>query len=428
MADNEVKRGFDTCALHTGYEVEPTTGSRAVPIYQTTSYQFKSTEHAGNLFALREFGNIYTRIMNPTNDVLEKRVGALESGVGGLAFSSGMGAISAAIFTLCREGDEIVSTTRLYGGTATLFTATLPRMGIITKFVDSDEAGDFADAITDKTKLVFLETIGNPRLTVPDIEGIAKVAHDAGIPVMVDNTAATPYLCRPIEHGADIVMHSLTKFLGGHGNSIGGVLVDSGEFPWDNGKFPEFVEPDTCYHGLEFYKTFGELTFLVRTRVRMLRDVGACLSPFNAFLIIQGIETLSLRMQRHCENALAVAEYLKKHPKVTWVCYPAFAEHEAHERAKKYLKGGFGALVGFGTKGGEEAGQKFIEALTLFSHLANIGDARSLAIHPATTTHQQLSDEEQLRAGVTPDFVRLSVGIETLEDIIADLDQALEKV
>ncbi|HUU11740.1 MAG TPA: O-acetylhomoserine aminocarboxypropyltransferase/cysteine synthase family protein [Phycisphaerae bacterium] len=419
--------GFDTRALHAGYTPDPQTGSRAVPIYQTTSYVFKDTSHAARLFALEEFGNIYTRIMNPTTDVLEQRVAALEGGAAGLAFASGMGAISAAILTLCRQGDEIVSTTRLYGGTVTLFTATLPRMGIRVNFVDSDEPEDFARAITDRTKLVYLETIGNPRLTVPDLAGIAAAAHAKGVPVLVDNTTATPALCRPIEHGCDLVVHSLTKYLGGHGNSIGGVLVDSGRFPWDGGRFPDFVEPDPSYHGLRFHQTFGHLTFAVRARVRTLRDLGACLSPFNAFLILQGIETLSLRMARHSESALAVARFLADHKQVAWVLYPGLADHPSYARAKTYLPDGASGLVGFGVKGGVEAGRRFIEGLGLFSHLANIGDARSLAIHPASTTHQQLSDEEQAQAGVTPDFVRLSVGLETVGDLLADLDQALAK-
>jgi len=419
--------GFDTRALHAGHTPDAETGARAVPIWQTTSYVFKDTAHAARLFALEEFGNIYTRIMNPTTDVLEKRVAALEGGVAGLAFSSGMAAISAAILTLCREGDEIVSTTRLYGGTVTLFTTTLPRMGITVRYVDSDEAKGFAAAITERTRAVFLETIGNPKLTIPDLAGIAEAAHAKGVPVIVDNTAATPALCRPIEHGCDIIMHSLTKYLGGHGNSIGGILVDSGKFPWDNGRFPDFVEPDPSYHGLRFYETFGELAFAVRTRVRTLRDLGGCISPFNAFLILQGVETLSLRMARHCENALAVAEFLENHKKVGWVLYPGLASHPSHAPARRYLPDGAGGLVGFGVKGGMEAGRRFIEGLNLFSHLANIGDARSLAIHPASTTHHQLSEEEQCQAGVTPDFVRLSVGLETIDDILADLDQALGK-
>jgi O-acetylhomoserine (thiol)-lyase len=421
----EQEKGFDTRALHAGHTPDAETGSRAVPIYQTTSYVFEDTAHAARLFALEEAGNIYTRIMNPTNAVLEQRVAALEGGVAGLAFSSGMGAISAALLTLCGEGDEIVSTTRLYGGTVTLLANTLSRMGIRTVWVDSDEADDFAAAITGRTKAVYLETIGNPKLTIPDLGGIARVAHEQGVPVLVDNTTASPALCRPIEHGADIVLHSLTKYLGGHGNSIGGLIVDSGRFPWDSGRFAEFVEPDLSYHGLRFYEAFGEATFAARARVRLLRDLGACLSPFNAFLILQGVETLSLRMARHSENALAVAQFLQEHAKVSWVLYPGLDSHPSHARAMQYLPGGASGLVGFGVKGGMEAGRSFIEHLQLFSHLANIGDARSLAIHPASTTHQQLSEEEQRAAGVTPDFIRLSVGIETLDDILADLDQAL---
>ncbi|MBM3188193.1 MAG: O-acetylhomoserine aminocarboxypropyltransferase/cysteine synthase [Chloroflexi bacterium] len=421
-------RGFDTLALHAGHTPDAETGARAVPIWQTTSYVFKDTDHAARLFALQEFGNIYTRIMNPTTDVLEKRVAALEGGVAGLAFASGQAAETAALLTLCSQGDEIVATTRLYGGTVTLLTATLPRMGINTLWVDSDEPADFAKAITDRTKAVYLETIGNPKLTIPDLAGIAEAAHERAVPVVIDNTTASPALCRPIEHGCDIVIHSLTKFMGGHGNSIGGIIVDSGRFPWDSGRFPEFVEPDPSYHGLKFYETFGNVAFAVRTRVRMLRDMGGCLSPFNAFLILQGIETLSLRMARHSENALAVARFLSEHAKVNWVLYPGLPNHSAHERARRYLPNGASALVGFGVKGGKAAGRKFIESLELFSHLANIGDARSLAIHPASTTHSQLSEEEQRVAGVTPDFVRLSIGLETLQDILADLDQALSRV
>jgi len=420
-------KGFDTRALHAGHTPDPATGARAVPIWQTTSYVFRDTAHAARLFALEEFGNIYTRIMNPTTDVLEQRVASLEGGAAGLAFSSGMAAISATILTLAKEGDEILSTTRLYGGTVTLFTTTLPRMGIRVQYVDSDEADAFASRITDRTKAVYLETIGNPKLSIPDLAGIAEAAHARGVPVVVDGTTATPALCRPIEHGCDIVVHSLTKYLGGHGNSIGGLVVDSGRFPWDGGRFPEFVEPDPSYHGLQFYKTFGAVTFAIRARVRTLRDLGGCISPFNSFLILQGVETLGLRMARHSENALAVAKFLQTHKKVAWVLYPGLASHPSHDRAKRYLPNGASGLVGFGIKGGLEAGRRFIEALRLFSHLANIGDARSLAIHPASTTHQQLSQEEQRQAGVTPDFVRLSVGLETIDDILADLDQALAK-
>jgi O-acetylhomoserine (thiol)-lyase len=420
--------GFDTKALHAGYSPDPQTGACAVPIWQTTSYVFKDTAHAARLFALEEAGNIYTRIMNPTTDVLEKRVAALENGAAGLAFASGMAAITAAVTTLCAVGDEVVASTRLYGGTVTLFGVTLARLGIRTRWVDSDEPAAFAAAIGEHTKLVFLETIGNPKLTIPDLAGIAAVAHERGVPVVVDNTTASPALCRPIDHGCDIVMHSLTKYLGGHGNSIGGILVDSGKFSWDSGRFPEFVDPDPSYHGLRFHEAFGDVAFAARARVKTLRDLGACISPFNAFLIIQGIETLSLRMARHSENALAAARFLSNHPQVTWVLYPALPSHPAYERAQRYLPKGASSLVGFGVRGGMDAGRKFIESLRLFSHLANIGDARSLAIHPASTTHQQLSEEEQTLAGVTPDFIRLSVGIESLEDILADLDQALTRL
>jgi O-acetylhomoserine (thiol)-lyase len=420
--------GFDTKALHAGYSPDPQTGACAVPIWQTTSYVFKDTAHAARLFALEEAGNIYTRIMNPTTDVLEKRVAALENGAAGLAFASGMAAITAAVTTLCAVGDEVVASTRLYGGTVTLFSVTLARLGIRTRWVDSDEPAAFAAAIGEHTKLVFLETIGNPKLTIPDLAGIAAVARERGVPVVVDNTTASPALCRPIDYGCDIVMHSLTKYLGGHGNSIGGILVDSGKFSWDSGRFPEFVDPDPSYHGLRFHEAFGDVAFAARARVKTLRDLGACISPFNAFLIIQGIETLSLRMARHSENALAAARFLSNHPQVTWVLYPALPSHPAYERAQRYLPKGASSLVGFGVRGGMDAGREFIESLRLFSHLANIGDARSLAIHPASTTHQQLSEEEQTLAGVTPDFIRLSVGIESLEDILADLDQALTRL
>jgi O-acetylhomoserine (thiol)-lyase len=419
--------GFDTLALHAGYTPDAT-GARAVPIWQTTSYVFQDTAHAARLFALEEAGNIYTRISNPTTDVLEKRVAALEGGVAGLAFASGQAAETGVLLTLCAQGDEIVASTRLYGGTVTLLSCTLSRLGLRTTWVDSDDPAAFAPAITPRTKAVYLEMIGNPRLTIPDLAGIAEVAHARGVPVIVDNTTASPALCRPIEHGADIVIHSLTKYLGGHGNSIGGILVDSGKFPWDSGRFPEFVDPDPSYHGLKFYETFGPATLAARARVRTLRDMGACLSPFNAFLILQGIETLSLRMARHSENALAVAEFLGRHPKVAWVLYPALPSHPAHQRAQRYLPKGASGLVGFGVVGGIEAGRKFIESVRLFSHLANIGDTRSLAIHPASTTHQQLSAEEQAKAGVTPDFVRLSIGLESIDDILADLDQALEAI
>ena len=422
----ERKLGFDTLALHAGHTLDSDTRSRAVPIFQTTSYVFKDTDHAARLFALEEPGYIYTRIMNPTTAVLEARVAALEGGVGGLAFASGQAATTAGCLAILGTGDHIVSSSGIYGGTYTLFSQTFRRkLGINVSFIDTDEPREFKKAITDRTKLFFFETIGNPRLTVPDFSAVCDLAHANGIPVMVDNTMATPALCRPIENGADIVMHSLTKYMGGHGNSIGGILVDGGKFDWAaSDRFPEMVEPDPSYHGIRYVDTFGEAAYIVKTRVQLLRDMGACISPFNAFLILQGIETLSLRMRRHCANAAEVVEFLEGNPRVNWVNYPGLESHPACEMAKRYLDG-FGGMVGFGVKGGLEAGKRFINNLKLISHLANIGDARTLAIHPASTTHQQLSSKEQLQTGVTPDFVRLSVGIEDVEDIIADLDQAL---
>jgi O-acetylhomoserine (thiol)-lyase len=375
---------------------------------------------------LKEFGNIYTRIMNPTWAVLEERVAALEGGVGALATASGQAAETLAVLNIARAGEQIVSSASLYGGTYNLFHYTLPKMGIEATFVDPSEPGDFRKAITPKTRLIFAETLGNPKNDMLDIEAVARVAHDAGIPLMIDNTVATPYLCRPFEWGADIVVHSLTKFLGGHGTSIGGIIVDSGKFDWANGKFRELVEPDPTYHNLKFVETFGNLAYILKVRVQLLRDLGPALSPFNAFQILQGIETLSLRMQRHCDNAQKVAQFLEDHPAVTWVNYPGLASHPTHALAKKYLQHGFGAIVGFGIKGGSQAGIKFINAVKLLSHLANIGDAKSLVIHPASTTHQQLTPAEQLETGVTEDFIRLSIGLETIEDIIADIDQALQ--
>lgn len=418
---------FDTIALHGGHTPDSDTGSRAVPIHQTTSYLFKDTAHAARLFALEEPGYIYTRIMNPTTEVLEKRVAMLEGGAGALAFASGMAAITAGCLALMDSGDHIVSSSGLYGGTYTLFSQTFPRkMGIRVSFTDSDDPAEFEAAITDRTRLLYLETIGNPRLTVPDFEALCARAHARGIPVMVDNTMASPALCRPIEHGADIVMHSLTKYLGGHGNSIGGILVDSGGFDWAaSGLFPALVEPDASYHGLKFVEQFGPQAYITKARVGLLRDLGGCISPMNSFLILQGIETLSLRMARHCENAMALAGFLKGHPKVSWVNYPGLKDHPAHALAARYLSGGFGGMIGFGLKGGRAAGEKFINSLGLVSHLANIGDARTLAIHPASTTHQQLGDEELIQTGVTPDFIRLSVGIEDAVDIQEDIDQAL---
>ena len=426
MSNNsEKKYGIGTLALHAGHEVDAT-GSRAVPIYQTTSYVFNDTDHAAKLFALQEFGNIYTRLMNPTNDVLEKRMAALEGGVGGLAVASGQSAITIAITNIAQNGDHIISSAHLYGGTATLFTHTFRKFGIEVTLVDPTNPENFKNAITTKTKAIYIETIGNPMVVVPDIKAIADISHDAGIPLIIDSTFASPYLCRPIEHGADIVVHSCTKFIGGHGTSIGGVIVDSGKFDWaQNDKFPGITKPDPSYHGIIFNESFGELAFIIKARVTLLRDLGPCLSPFNAFLFLQGLETLHLRMQRHCENAIAVAKHLENHPQVSWVCYPGLESHQSYELAKKYLPKGAGAILGFGIKGGKEAGIKFINSLKLISHLANVGDAKTLAIHPASTTHQQLSDEEQKSAGVTPDFIRLSIGIEDIEDIIADLDQAI---
>lgn len=421
----ENKLGFDTTALHGGQKPDPTTGARAVPIYQTTSFVFKDTTHAANLFALKEFGNIYSRIMNPTWDVLEQRVAALEGGVGALVASSGQAAQNLAILNIASAGDQIVSSASLYGGTYNLFHYTLPKMGIACSFVDPSKPENFKSAITPKTRLVYAETLGNPKNDMLDIEAVAKIAHEAGVPLMIDNTVATPYLCRPFEWGADIVVHSMTKFLGGHGNSIGGIIVDSGKFNWANGKFPELVEPDPSYHHLKFVETFGPLAYIIKVRVQLLRDLGPALSPFNAFLILQGVETLSLRVQRHCDNALKVAKFLESHPAVTWVNYPGLTSHPTHALAKKYMPHGFGAILGFGIKGGLPAGVKFINALRLLSHLANIGDAKSLVIHPASTTHQQLSPEEQQATGVTDDFVRLSIGLETVEDILGDIDQAL---
>lgn len=425
--DNKLKT--ETLALHGGQESDPTTGSRAVPIYQTTSYQFKSAEHAANLFGLKEFGNIYTRLMNPTTDVLEKRIALLDGGIAALATSSGQAAITLALLNIAQAGDEIVSADNLYGGTYTLFHYTFKRLGVKVKFVKSTELKAFKEAITEKTKAIYAESIGNPKLDVCDLEGISKIAHKNGIPFVLDNTVS-PYILRPIDFGVDIVVYSATKFIGGHGTSLGGLIVDSGKFDWTNGKFPLIAEPDPSYHGINFVealKSFGNIAYITKARVSLLRDLGPALSPFNAFLLLQGFETLPLRMLRHCENALAVAKYLSKHKKVSWVNYPGLDNSPEKEKAKKYLSKGAGAIIGFGVKGGLTAGKKFIESLELISHLANIGDAKSLAIHPATTTHQQLSEKEQLATGVTPDFVRLSIGIEHIDDIIADIEQALAK-
>ena len=418
--------GFDTLALHGGQEPDPTTTARAVPIYQTTSYVFNDTEHAANLFSLAEPGNIYTRIMNPTTDVFEQRMALLEGGVGALAVASGQAAETLAILNIAGAGDEIVSAAALYGGTYNLFHYTLPKIGINVKFVDSNDPENIRAAITDKTKVVYAETVGNPALYTLDIEAAANVAHEAGVPLMVDNTVPSPYLVNPLAHGADIVVHSATKFIGGHGTSIGGVIVDGGRFPWDNGRFPGFTEPDPSYHGLEIYPTLGELSFILKTRIQMLRDYGPALSPFHSFLFLQGLETLPLRMERHSQNAMAVAEFLQAHPKVTWINYPGLPDHPGHETAKKYHREGmFGAILGFGIEGGLEAGKAFINRLQLHSLLANIGDAKSLVIHPASTTHSQLSAEEQRSTGVTDDYIRLSVGLESIDDILYDLDQAL---
>ncbi len=416
----------ETLALHGGHELDADTRSRAVPIYQTTSFCFQDTDHAARLFALQEFGNIYTRIMNPTTDVLEKRLAALEGGVAGLAFSSGMAAITAAVLNICRSGQHIVSSSSLYGGTVTLFGHTLPRMGVDVTFVDAREPASFAKAIRDNTRLIYIESIGNPKNDVLDYAAIAKVAHEHRLPVICDNTVMTPILFRPFEHGIDVVVHSCTKYVGGHGSSIGGAIVDSGKFDWGNGRYPELTEPDPSYHGMKFFETFGALAYIIKARVTMLRDTGACLSPFNAFLMLQGLETIHLRMPRHCENALALAQWLEKQPQVEWVNYPGLPSHPDHAKAKKYLTVGCGGILGFGIKGGRDAGVKFINSVKLASHLANIGDSKTLVIHPASTTHQQLNDEEQLAAGVTPDYIRVSVGTEHIDDIIADFDQALK--
>ncbi|WP_292486633.1 O-acetylhomoserine aminocarboxypropyltransferase/cysteine synthase family protein [Methanohalobium sp.] len=417
--------GFSTRAVHAGQEPDPTTGSRAVPIYQTTSYNFKDTDHAARLFGLKEFGNIYTRITNPTNEVLEQRVASLEGGAGALAVSSGMSAITLAVLGITQPGDEIVSADNLYGGTYQLFNNTLPNLGRNVKFVDSTKPEEFKKQINENTKAIYTETIGNPKLDVPDFEQIADIAHSAGIPLIVDNTAGIG-ISQPISFGADIEVLSATKFLGGHGTSIGGLIVDSGNFNWNNGKFPELTEPDPGYHGLKYWEEFGKIAFIVKMRVQLLRDLGTALSPFNAFLFLQGLETLPLRMEKHCDNAFKVAKFLEKHQDVEWVNYPGLESHPTHERAGKYLNGKYGALIGFGIKGGLESGKKFIENVQLLSHLANIGDAKSLVVHPASTTHQQLTEEEKKSTGVTDDFIRLSIGIEDAEDIIQDIDQALE--
>jgi O-acetylhomoserine (thiol)-lyase len=419
----------DTLLLHAGQSADPTTGARAVPIYQTTSYQFRDSEHAASLFALKEFGNIYTRLMNPTTDVFEKRLTALEGGVGALATSSGQAAATLAILNIARAGDEIVSLDNLYGGTYNLFHYTLPRLGINVKFAPSQDPEAVRRAIGPKTKALFAESIGNPKLDIADLAALSQVAHSAGIPLILDNTVS-PYLLRPFDHGVDIIVYSATKFIGGHGTSIGGAIVDSGKFDWSSGKFPLISDADPSYHGLDFIQALapmGNVAYIIKARVTLLRDLGAALSPFNSFLFLQGLETLHLRMQRHSENALAVARYLEKSDRVAWARYPGLESSPHHALAKKYFPRGAGAILGFGIKGGADAGRKFIDSLQLTSHLANIGDAKTLAIHPSTTTHQQLSAEEQAATGVTPDYVRLSIGIEHIDDILADVEQALRK-
>lgn len=426
------QKRLETIALHAGQEnPDPATQARAVPIYQTTSYVFKSTEHAANLFALKEFGNIYTRLMNPTTDVFEKRIAAIEGGTGALGVASGQAAETLALLAITQVGDEIVSANNLYGGTYQLFHYTFPKLGRKVKFVDSTKPEEIKKAITDKTRAVYAETIGNPKLDVPDFEAISKIAHNAGVPFVVDNTVGIG-IVKPIEHGADIIVNSATKYIGGHGTSIGGVIVDSGNFKWNNGKFPEFTEPDPSYHGLKYWDTFGNfpglgnIAFIIKVRVQLLRDIGPALSPFNAFQFLQGLETLPLRIRKHSENALEIAKFLKEHPSVSWVNYPGLADNPNHRVASKYLKNYYGGILGFGIKGGYEAGKKFINSVKLFSHLANIGDAKSLVIHPASTTHQQLTRKEQEETGVTQDYIRLSIGIEDVNDIKEDIDQALK--
>lgn len=419
--------GISTLAVHAGTKPDPVTGARAVPIYQTAAYVFKDTDEAADLFGLRKEGNIYTRLMNPTTDVFEKRMAVLEGGIGALATSSGMAAITTALLTFTRPGDEIVSGDKLYGGTYELFNYTFPKLGRNVKFVNSNRPEEFKNAISEKTRALYVESIGNPGLDVPDFEKLAWIAHEAEIPLIVDNTVS-PLILRPIQHGADIVVCSATKFIGGHGTSIGGVIIDSGNFDWKPEKFPEICEPDPGYHGLKYKEAFGKAAFIAKARVQFMRDTGACVSPFNSFLFTLGLETLPLRMKKHCDNALEIAKFLERHPKVSWVSYPGLESHNSHEFAKKYLKSGYGAIIGFGIKGGVVESKKFIENLKIFSHLANIGDAKSLVIHPASTTHEQLSKEEQIACGVTEDFIRLSIGIEDEKDLIFDLEHALSGV
>lgn len=424
---SEKKLRFNTLQVHAGQKPDPTTNSRAVPIYQTTSYVFNNAEHAENLFGLKEFGNIYTRIMNPTNDVFEQRVAALEGGVAALAVASGSAAITYSILNIAGVGDEIVAASTLYGGTYNLFSITLPKLGIKTVFVDPDEPENFRGAITEKTKALYIETIGNPRINVIDIEAVAKIAHENGIPLIVDNTFGTPYLVNPIAYGADIVVHSATKFIGGHGTSIGGVIVDSGKFDWAaSGKFPGLTEPDPSYNGIRYVEALGPIAYIIKARVQLLRDTGAAISPFNSFLLLQGLETLSLRVERHVENAQKIAEFLENHSLVSWVNYPGLKSSKYYELGQKYLPKGAGSIFTFGIKGGEKAGRKFIENLEIFSLLANVADAKSLVIHPASTTHSQLSAEDLIKAGVSPELIRLSIGIEDVADLIDDLERALQ--
>ncbi|WP_454193674.1 homocysteine synthase [Paenibacillus sp. Marseille-Q7038] len=426
MSNDKKDFAFETLAVHAGQEIDPTTLSRAVPLYQTTSYGFRDSEHAANLFSLQEFGNIYTRITNPTTDVFEKRIAALEGGAGALATASGQAAITFSILNIAGSGDEIVSSSSLYGGTYNLFSNTLKKLGITVHFVDSTDPENFRAVITDKTKAIYAETIGNPQGNVLDIEAVAEIAHNSGIPLIVDNTFPSPYLLRPIEHGADIVVHSATKFIGGHGTSIGGVIVDSGKFDWSaSDKFPGLTEPDPSYHGLKYTEAVGELAYIIKARVQLLRDLGSSIAPFNSWLLLQGLETLHLRLERHSSNALQVAEYLESHPDVEWVSYAGLPSHPSYSLAQKYLPRGQGAILTFGIKGGADAGAKLIENVKLFSHLANVGDSKSLIIHPASTTHQQLSEDEQKAAGVHPELLRLSVGTENIQDILQDLEQAI---
>jgi O-acetylhomoserine (thiol)-lyase len=419
--------GFETLSLHAGQETaDSATNARAVPIYQTSSYVFDSPEHAADLFGLRQFGNIYTRIMNPTQDAFERRIAALEGGIGALSTSSGQAAETLAILNIAQAGDEIISSASLYGGTYNLFHYTLPKLGINVRFVDSRDPENFHSAFTERTKAVFAETVGNPRLDTLDIRAVADIAHEHGVPLILDNTLPTPYLVQPFKHGCDIIIHSATKFIGGHGTAIGGVIVDSGKFDWTNGRFPGLVEPDPSYHGLRYVEALGPLAYIIKARVQLLRDIGPATAPLNAWLFLQGLETLPLRMERHSQNALRIAEFLEGHPAVGWVSYPGLTSHPQYELAVKYHTHGFGAILGFGIKGGLEAGKQLIRHVELFSHLANVGDAKSLIIHPASTTHSQLTPDEQYETGVTPDFIRLSVGLETVDDLIDDLDQALK--